>query len=69
MQRSSLPSDHAVARRTLLRVAGLGAGVGMVGGFPSTGQGGAETAGSAPAGNARSGAANTGPKKAEGQAK
>jgi pimeloyl-ACP methyl ester carboxylesterase len=44
MNRSPLPSGHAIARRTLLQVAGLGAGGGLVGGFPSTGQGGAETA-------------------------
>jgi alpha-beta hydrolase superfamily lysophospholipase len=48
MHRSSLPPDHAIARRTLLKGAGLGAGVGLIGGFPSPGQGGAETASSAP---------------------
>jgi pimeloyl-ACP methyl ester carboxylesterase len=52
MQQSSWPPNRAVARRTLLKGAALGAGVGMVGGLPSAGQGGTETAPSAPAGDA-----------------
>jgi alpha-beta hydrolase superfamily lysophospholipase len=52
MHRSSLPPIRAVARRTLLQGAALGAGVGVVGGFPAAGQSGAETAPSAPAGDA-----------------
>jgi alpha-beta hydrolase superfamily lysophospholipase len=52
MKRSSSPHDHAIARRTLLKGAGLGAGAGLVGGFTSAGKAGADTETAAPADNA-----------------
>jgi alpha-beta hydrolase superfamily lysophospholipase len=52
MKRSSSPCDQAIARRTLLKGAGLGAGVGLVSRFSSTAEARAETETSAPAGNA-----------------
>jgi alpha-beta hydrolase superfamily lysophospholipase len=49
MQQSSSPHDHAIARRTLLKGAGLAAGAGLVSACPSTAEAGAEAKTSAPA--------------------
>src|SRR6266849_3069560 len=66
MTRSSMPCAPAIARRMLLKIAGLGAGVGLVG-FPSTGRGAAETASSAAAGDGPIGSGEYWGKKGDGK--
>jgi hypothetical protein len=49
MTQDSLPPDHALARRTVLKGAGLGVGAGLVSGLMSTAQAQTTGAGAAPA--------------------
>jgi alpha-beta hydrolase superfamily lysophospholipase len=49
MTQDSLPPDHALARRTVLKGAGLGVGAGLVSGLTSTAQAQTTGAGAAPA--------------------
>jgi hypothetical protein len=49
MTQDSLPPDHALARRTVLKGAGLGVGAGLVSGLASAAQAQTTGAGVAPA--------------------
>jgi len=51
MTESSLPPDHALARRTILKGAGVGVGAGLVSGLASAAQAQTTGAGAAPAGD------------------